>query len=46
MTVPELLRALYQLRLGGIAATLELRLQQAQAERLFPLDFLSALVQD
>jgi DNA replication protein DnaC len=46
MNVPELIRALRQLRLGGIAATVEVRLKQAQAERQVHLDFLSSLVQD
>jgi DNA replication protein DnaC len=42
----ELNRALRQLRLGGIAAVLETRLHQAQAEPMAPLDFLSCLVSD
>ena len=46
MNIPELCRALRQLRLGGIAATLEMRLQQAQSERMVHLDFLSTIVQD
>ncbi len=46
MNIPELSRALRQLRLGGIAATLEMRLQQAQSERLAPIDLLSTLIQD
>ena len=46
MNIPELSRALRQLRLGGIAATLEMRLKQAQSERMGHLDFLSTLVQD
>jgi DNA replication protein DnaC len=46
MNLTEISRALAQLRLGGMAATLELRLKQAQSERLVPLDFLSTLVQD
>lgn len=46
MNIPELSRALRQLRLGGIAATLEMRLKQAQSERMVHLDFLSTLVQD
>ena len=33
MNIPELERALRQLRLGGIAAVLETRLRQAQASR-------------
>lgn len=46
MNVTELDRALRQLRLGGIADVLETRLQQAQAERMPPIDFLSVLVGD
>lgn len=46
MNIPELSRALRQLRLGGIAATIEMRLKQAQAERMVHLDFLSTLIQD
>lgn len=46
MNLTEITRALGQLRLGGIAATLEMRLKQAQSERLGPLDFLSTLIQD
>jgi DNA replication protein DnaC len=46
MNVIELQRALRQLRCSGIAATLETRLREAQAEKLLPLDFLSRLVQD
>jgi len=46
MTIPEIERALRQLRMGGMAATLETRLRQAQAEALAPLDFLAALVAD
>jgi len=41
MNLIELNRALGQLRLGGIAAVLETRLRQAQAEAMPPLDFLS-----
>jgi hypothetical protein len=39
-------RALCQLRLSGVADSLELRLRQAQAEKLAPLDFLSTLIND
>src|SRR5438552_12608521 len=39
-------RALRQLRLGAMAAVLETRLQQAQAEPMAPIDFLSCLVSD
>lgn len=46
MNVPEMTRALRQLRLGGMADVLEVRLKQAQSERLHPLDFLSTLIQD
>jgi DNA replication protein DnaC len=46
MNVVELQRALRQLRCSGLAATLEGRLVEAQAEKLAPLDFLSRLVQD
>jgi DNA replication protein DnaC len=42
----ELNRALRQLRLGGIAAVLESRLHQAQAEPMAPIDLLSCLVSD
>jgi DNA replication protein DnaC len=46
MNLVELARALKQLRLGGMAAVLETRLQQARAERMAPLDLISTLVQD
>src|SRR5262249_50011967 len=46
MNVIELQRALRQLRCSGMAAGLEARLLEAQAEPLVPLDFLSRLVQD
>jgi DNA replication protein DnaC len=46
MNLVELDRALKQLRLGGMAAILETRLQQARSERLAPIDFISTLVQD
>lgn len=46
MNVTELDRALRQLRLSGMAATLETRIVEAQAERSAPLDFLSKLVSD
>src|SRR5216117_442568 len=42
----ELKRALKQLRLGGVAAVLETRLHQAQAERMAPIDLISCLVSD
>lgn len=46
MNTLEMQHALRQLRLSGMAETLETRLVHAQAERLGPLDFLSALVSD
>ncbi|HEV2057459.1 MAG TPA: IS21-like element helper ATPase IstB [Methylomirabilota bacterium] len=46
MNVIELQRALRQLRCSGIAAGLEARLLEAQAEKLVPIDFLSRLIQD
>jgi DNA replication protein DnaC len=46
MNLIELDRALRQLRLGGMAAVLETRLHQAQAEPMPPIDFLSCLVTD
>ena len=46
MNLIELNRSLRQLRLGGMAAVLETRLQQAQAEPMAPIDFLSCLVGD
>ena len=46
MNLIELNRALKQLRLGGIAAVLETRLRQAQAEGMAPIDLISCLVAD
>jgi DNA replication protein DnaC len=46
MNVIELQRALRQLRLGGIAAVLETRLHQAQAEPMAPIDLIACLVSD
>ena len=46
MNMIELQRALRQLRLGGIAAVLETRLRQAQAEPMAPIDLISCLVSD
>src|ERR1700722_13393551 len=46
MNLIELNRALRQLRLGGIAAVLETRLHQAQAEPMAPIEFLSCLASD
>lgn len=46
MNIHELQRALRQLRLGGMAAVIETRLHQAQAEPMAPIDLLSCLVND
>ena len=46
MNLMELDRALRQLRLGGIAAVLETRLRQAQAESMPPIDLISCRVSD
>lgn len=46
MTNDELDRALRQLRLGGMADAVSIRAQQARAENLGPLDFISLLVHD
>jgi DNA replication protein DnaC len=46
MNLFELQRAMRQLRLGGMAAVLETRLRQAQAEPMAPIDLLSCLVSD
>ena len=46
MNLVELNRALRQLRLGGMAAVLEVRLQQAQSEEMPAIDFLSCLIAD
>jgi len=46
MNLSELERALRQLRLGGMASVLEIRLRQAQAEPMTPIDLLSTLVSD
>jgi DNA replication protein DnaC len=46
MNLIELQRSLRQLRLGGMAAVLETRLHQAQAEPMAPLDLLATLVHD
>jgi DNA replication protein DnaC len=46
MNLVELDRALRQLRLSGMAAVLETRLRQAQAEKITPIDLVSALVTD
>ena len=46
MNLVELDRALRQLRLSGMAAVLETRLRQAQAEKMTPIDLVAALVND
>ena len=46
MNLIELNHALRQLRLGGMAAVLETRLHQAQAEAMAPIDLISILVSD
>ena len=46
MNLVELNHALLKLRLGGMAASLESRLLQAQAESTPPIDLVSALVAD
>jgi DNA replication protein DnaC len=46
MNVIELQRALHQLRCAGMAAGLEARLLEAQAEKLAAVDFFARLVQD
>ena len=46
MNIVELERALHQLRLGGMAAVLETRLRQAQAEPMAHIDLIACLVSD
>ena len=46
MNLIELESSLRQLRLSGMAAVLETRLRQAQAEPLAPIDLISCLVSD
>jgi DNA replication protein DnaC len=46
MNLMELESALRQLRLGGMAAVLETRLRQAQAEAMAPIDLISCLIAD
>jgi DNA replication protein DnaC len=46
MHVLELERSLRQLRLSGMAAVLETRLRQAQAEAMAPIDLIACLVSD
>ena len=42
----SLLKSLHQLRLSGLARSLEVRLQEATANRLSHLEFLELVVQD
>ena len=46
MNHQELKRSLVQLRLGGMADALDVRIHEAQIETMAPLDFLSRLVND
>jgi len=46
MNLVELDRSLRKLRLSGMANVLEVRLRQAQAEKMVGIDLISALVQD
>jgi len=46
MNLIEMNRSLVQLRLSGMAAVLETRLLQAQAEAMAPIDLISILVAD
>src|SRR5450756_3039094 len=46
MNLIELDHALRQLRLGGMAAVLEMRRRQAQAQAMAPIDLISGLVSD
>jgi DNA replication protein DnaC len=46
MNITELEQALRQLRLSGMAASLQARLTQAQADGMAPIDLMSTLVQD
>jgi DNA replication protein DnaC len=46
MNMTELDHALRKLRLSGIADTLEVRLIEAQSEKMAPIDLVSALVSD
>lgn len=46
MNLVELRRSLTTLRLGGMAESVEARILQAQSEKLAPIDFVSALVND
>jgi DNA replication protein DnaC len=46
MTLTEVTRALRQLRVSGMAATLETRIVEAQANQSAPIDFIASLIQD
>ena len=46
MNLIELQRSMRHLRLGGMAAVLETRLHQAQAEPMAPIDLISCLISD
>ena len=46
MNLIELNRALHELRMGGMVATLETRLLQAQADAMAPIVLISTLVAD
>jgi DNA replication protein DnaC/transposase len=46
MNLIELQRSLRQLRLGAMAAVLETRIHQAQAETMAPIDLIACLVND
>ena len=46
MNLSELERSLRQLRLSGMAAVLETRILQAQAQPMAPIDLISCLVSD
>jgi DNA replication protein DnaC len=46
MNLVELRRSLTTLRLGGMAQSIEARILQAQSEKMAPIDFVSALVND
>jgi len=46
MNLVELDHALRKLRVSGMADVLETRLRQAQAEKMAPIDLVSALVSD
>jgi hypothetical protein len=46
MNITELQHAFLQLRLGGMARTLETRMRQAQAETMALVDLISVLISD